>query len=176
MRPVHKVVPRRLMVYWLICSCFVLLAPVADYLKLAVNVARNNAMMRNAYPISMARVYTQQKIQQFLDVQAPRPLSMGFIRQVWRYLSQRDMLATVIVDVVTILLWPWFTLGALMIFQASMRKAKVQKSHVLRCVIYSADASVWYLLFTVLAMLALVMNSAQTAAGLQDGPRMNGPR
>jgi hypothetical protein len=39
--------------------------------------------------------------------------------------------------------WPWVTLAALMVFQASMRRAKVCWTHVLRCVLYSADLFVW---------------------------------
>ncbi|HEX2972058.1 MAG TPA: hypothetical protein VHP11_06980 [Tepidisphaeraceae bacterium] len=41
------------------------------------------------------------------------------------------------------LLWPPTTLALLMIFQASMHKARIKSSHVLRCVIYSADATFW---------------------------------
>jgi hypothetical protein len=37
---------------------------------------------------------------------------------------------------------PWLTLATLMIFRASMRRAKVKASHVLRCSIYSCDAGV----------------------------------
>jgi hypothetical protein len=43
-------------------------------------------------------------------------------------------------------IWPWLTFLALMVFQQSMRRAKVRPAHVLRCSIYCADASVWYLL------------------------------
>jgi hypothetical protein len=41
------------------------------------------------------------------------------------------------------LLWPPLTLALLMIFQASMHKARIKSSHVLRCVVYSADAVFW---------------------------------
>ena len=39
------------------------------------------------------------------------------------------------------LLWPWMTFASLMVFRASMRRARVRTVHVLRCVIYSADAA-----------------------------------
>ena len=39
--------------------------------------------------------------------------------------------------------WPWITLAALLIFQTSMRRARVREQHLLRCVVYSGDALVW---------------------------------
>jgi hypothetical protein len=40
------------------------------------------------------------------------------------------------------LLWPWTTFASLLVFRASMRRARVRPVHVLRCVIYTADAAV----------------------------------
>jgi hypothetical protein len=40
-------------------------------------------------------------------------------------------------------MWPWLTLATLMIFRASMRRARVRTVHVLRCALYSCDAAVW---------------------------------
>jgi hypothetical protein len=40
------------------------------------------------------------------------------------------------------LLWPWMTFVSLLVFRASMRRARVRPAHVLRCVIYAADAAV----------------------------------
>jgi hypothetical protein len=39
--------------------------------------------------------------------------------------------------------WPWVTLAALMSFQVSLRRARLKPSHVLRCVVYSGDLSLW---------------------------------
>jgi hypothetical protein len=39
--------------------------------------------------------------------------------------------------------WPWVTLAALMVFQVSMRRARVRTAHVVRCVVYSGDVLVW---------------------------------
>ena len=40
-------------------------------------------------------------------------------------------------------LWPWLTFSALGVFQISMRRAKVNGAHVLRCVLYSFDVLLW---------------------------------
>ena len=42
-----------------------------------------------------------------------------------------------------IALWPWLTFLSLMIYQISMRKAKVKFIHVARCVTYSSDFVIW---------------------------------
>jgi len=49
-----------------------------------------------------------------------------------------------------ILGWPVATLMTLMIFRASMRRAKARTIHVARCVVYSADAILWLGLITAL--------------------------
>jgi hypothetical protein len=48
---------------------------------------------------------------------------------------------TLILSTALVLLWPLATFATLMIYRASMRRAKVQPVHVMRCVIYSADAA-----------------------------------
>jgi hypothetical protein len=40
-------------------------------------------------------------------------------------------------------LWPWLTLAGLMIFRWSMKRANVKRVHVFRCVVYSADLSLF---------------------------------
>jgi hypothetical protein len=53
------------------------------------------------------------------------------------------------------LAWPWFTLAALLVFQASMRRARVRSTHVLRCVLYSADTLLWLAVPVGLVMLLI---------------------
>jgi hypothetical protein len=43
---------------------------------------------------------------------------------------------------VACLVWPWLTGAALMLFQWSMRRARVKPVHVWRCVVYCADVLV----------------------------------
>jgi hypothetical protein len=59
-----------------------------------------------------------------------------------------------------ILLWPWGTILALMIFRISMRQAKVRPVHVLRCALYSADVVIWAGLSCALIMVAYGSMSA----------------
>ena len=48
--------------------------------------------------------------------------------------------------------WPWLTLGALMVFQVSMRRVRLRPIHVLRCVVYASDVAVWVAVATLLAI------------------------
>ena len=41
------------------------------------------------------------------------------------------------------LAWPWLTFLALLVFQVSLRRARLRTTHVLRCVLYSGDACLW---------------------------------
>lgn len=157
LRPAHKVIPRRLMIYWALCSCFVVLLLAAELLRIGAIVASNNASLRVVLPARMPGRFTPAQLQKFLDTQFPLPPSSAYFRQVLNSAAADYTFSDASLNISTILLWPWLTLGALMVFQASMRRAKVQPSHVLRCVIYSADASVWYLVSVILAMVVLII-------------------
>jgi hypothetical protein len=41
------------------------------------------------------------------------------------------------------LAWPWLTLISLLVFQVSLRRARLRWTHVLRCVLYAGDVCVW---------------------------------
>ena len=41
------------------------------------------------------------------------------------------------------LLWPWLTLIALLVFQGSMRRARIRSAHVIRVVVYCGDIFLW---------------------------------
>jgi hypothetical protein len=56
-----------------------------------------------------------------------------------------------------LLVWPGLTFAALMIFQISMRRARVRPIHVLRCVIYSFSTIVWMALIAGLLTAAIVI-------------------
>ncbi|MDB5291493.1 MAG: hypothetical protein JWL69_2734, partial [Phycisphaerales bacterium] len=58
-----------------------------------------------------------------------------------------------IVEAIIMLAWPWLTFLSLMIFQVSMRRAKVKPNHVLRCILYSSDVILWC------GILLLLMNA-----------------
>ena len=64
---------------------------------------------------------------------------------------------------ILVTVWPWLCYATLMLFQASMRRAKVDASHVWRCIVYSTDTALW-------AGLGLLLWSA-LAVALQLPPK-----
>ena len=62
------------------------------------------------------------------------------------------------------LAWPWLTLAALLVFRQSMRQAKINRVHVLRCVAYSADVVFWI----GWASTAMLLNRLRDATGFSN--------
>jgi hypothetical protein len=87
---------------------------------------------------------------------ATRPTELGnFDRHGWDQ-AWEDFAGRYAMGWATACAWPWATLLTLMIFRASMRRAKVLPGHVRRCVLYSFDAVLWGGL-AVAAMQAVAM-------------------
>ncbi len=106
--------------------------------------------------------------QQYLDAEFPLPPSRPFFKE-YAFVLSEQLVAQASVELATIAAWPWLTFAALMVFQASMRKAKVQRGHVLRCVLYSADASVAYTVLTMLGVAIVILSALmQHQANVRD--------
>ena len=155
LRPTHTLAPRRLVTYWLLCSSFLLLIPLAEWLRMGLPFASYNASTRTKMGINAN--YGPGGRQRWLDTYLPLPPHPQFFRQLYVRTRPEEFWWSVGQQLATILAWPWLTFAALMIFRASMRKAMVQRSHVLRCVIYSADVSVWYVLLIFLAVITCMI-------------------
>ena len=71
--------------------------------------------------------------------------------------ASRDTLLASLLLLGLLLVWPWISAGTMLLFRASMRRAKVRTIHLARVTIYSADVLVWLglLLFLALAMQML---------------------
>jgi hypothetical protein len=167
LNPAQSLSVKRLVIYWLLCSSFLLLAPVVEVMKIAVHAARVNANSRS-YPVVIISGYPPQQFGSSVATAAPMPPSQAFFRQVWQQLPYYPVVYSSCLTVMTILLWPLLTFAALMIFQASMRKAKIRSAHVLRCVVYSADASIWYVLLVFTALVALFVLAALQSHVLEN--------
>ena len=158
LRPTQPMRPGRLLAYWLLANLLLPLGLVVLFLSTALaNVPdqnrrreqlraefrfliSQNGQRQNSYGARLlARGVTAD---QYADREAPRPLSFDYLRQVYQ-----DRFARMVGDGAAAgaayLLWPWLTFATLMIFQASMRRARVNAAHVLRCVLYCCDAGLW---------------------------------
>ena len=139
--------PRRLILYWCLALSVHLLACCVDYLgegyRLhAVYATARSQLLQEYQRAFFARFITQTwgSIEACIDARFPRPTSLNFWRNVARNSRELGELA---LSLGAVAIWPWMTVAALMVFRWSMRRVRVRSAHVLRCVLYSADASLW---------------------------------
>lgn len=70
-----------------------------------------------------------------------QPQPFFLIREAWRTTAEAGEFQSYLL--VACLGWPWVTIGTLLIFQTSMRRAHIRSAHVLRCVVYSYGPFIW---------------------------------
>jgi hypothetical protein len=85
------------------------------------------------------------------------PLNPGFYTSSLRFAEPDSIEADFLL---TCFAWPWLTLAALLVFQSSMRRARIGFGHVLRCVVYSFDAFLWMFVMGLLAGLVVAFGPA----------------
>jgi hypothetical protein len=114
-QPLHRPDPRRLIMYWLaaVMLCM-LIAPLMLITPL---------LQDYFFRVSTTGPFTF--------------IAPGFgLRQV--HFWMHDIGGPIILMIIA---WPWLTFGALLLYRASLRQAKILPSHVLRCAVYTADAA-----------------------------------
>ena len=151
--------PRRLILYWII-------AAMTMFAPLALQYARQAARYQWSAHDSRARMakMTSQEItnsyapwlipkygsvQAYHDAEWPLWPSPRAAWETWRYMRYAWVPIWAAGVLVT---WPWLTFGALMVFQVSMRRVRLRPIHVLRCVVYASDVTVWVALATLLVI------------------------
>lgn len=146
----HQVYLGRLLAYWALTATIALASGFGiRYVVDGFELWRDNESGRRFVMASSARPvgarYVQQGIQTYgslaayLDVEFPLPPARRFFNEV----IARSGLAVPLKLTVLVVLWPVATFAALMIFVASMRRARVRRVHVLRCAVYSGDVAAW---------------------------------
>ena len=124
----HEIRPGRLLLFWMIVAAVVLLSGFGGtYVVNGIRLYRQNlarsAIFQGGWTVAMP----------------PEP---AFFRGVWSMTVEDDGIELYLLAAT--LAWPWATLAALMVFQASMRRARVRPGHVLRCAIYAGDVFLWW--------------------------------
>jgi len=157
--------PRRLIAYALVIalSAVIPLAAVTAFIaarewnEMALNRQRIAVTLAARGPRPMFGVAPGQPAapttQQLIDSIAPEPT----VARVLELLTDRRMLARAFYAHGVVLLWPVLTLAALMIFVASMRRARLRRVHFVRCVVYCGDAIFWGNLLLALAVAAYLV-------------------
>lgn len=142
---------RRLIAYWFVIACAVLLLTSGSAItSRALDIRRDSGVNRAFFRAMLRRPggarYVQQinrqygSVRAYLDGLYPDKLHVILLRLV----STPQVFLDFAGPVATLLAWPWLTFAALMVFQISMRRAKIKAIHVLRCTVYTSDILFWF--------------------------------
>ena len=142
LKPGQPLRPGRLVLYWLISASLLPLGYAAAFSRTAAAHAPEYRQKRAAAIRYATRMRPGQPLPEYVDEMFPAPLSLGYVRTIYRH-EYRYHFGRHLRVALLYVLWPWLTLAVLLIFVASMRRAKVRTIHVLRCVLYCCDTGLW---------------------------------
>jgi hypothetical protein len=158
LHPIQPSNRRRLVLYIAIQQVFYLLAVVGMFLLsiCLIEQAENAsiASLNRSLATNMnTRIpaFQQWAIKRYGSMQAyltaTRTPSVTFAQVLKARIDHRDFYGEVAGLVAIPLAWPWLTYLTLRIFRVSMRRARLNTTHFLRCVVYSFDSALWAALF-----------------------------
>jgi len=157
LKPSQPSRPGRLIVYWLVSAALLPAMYAGQVGFTAVRFAKEHERNRSAQLTNIQLFYSRyaatapqentirdivarggpQAWVDYYDPPTSSPRYLPYVHQRFFGLTfEQDLEATEI-----LLVWPWATLAVLMVFRASMRRAKVNSVHVLRAALYSCDAT-----------------------------------
>ena len=169
LHPAQPSRPRRLALYCIVSMLLALVVPLAVAARTMYLAAGEHAtwrqrqiaaikaeLARPLYPDSwvaheMRRTGSAQAVLESFERHLPRTWSGTWIAD---WLRRYDVAAALAVPVLYAA-WLALTLATLLMFAASMRRAKVRPVHVARCAVYCCDAALWLTPLVTLAAFAL---------------------
>jgi len=149
LHPVQRSRPRRVLLYWLAgmsafaVAAVVLLTSVGvmEIVRVHVSRARFRSMLEDPRESYMRQQYIQMygSITAMVNAYEPVPPTLPTLIEAFRGRGRSDVGPLVWSELVLAVVWPLATFAALMIFRWSMRRARINTMHVVRCVVYSYD-------------------------------------
>lgn len=142
-KPGHNLAPRRMMLYALIVSLLIVLAGVA-WLTPQMVTARQEVDRARASVLQVSgadRAYRRRIIQEFGSVE--NYLDQLYPRSIPRLTAIALRSESAHIMFALLLVWPWLSMGSLLVFRSTMRHSQVKVVHLLRCVVYSFDWLLW---------------------------------
>lgn len=146
--PANPVQVRRLVLYWLLvclplCAVALWTVPVQVVRQTQINSAERASYLPLVSTGNWVNFpgtgYHGPLTRAALDAEYPPPWSAAFALRAWNDLDLKSGLGPVAVAVAVPVAWPWATFAALLVFQTSMRRAKINPAHVLRVAVYGCD-------------------------------------
>ena len=165
--------PRRLLIYATVIAALTLL-PIALFAATQVGRSWSDlSRLRRQWAATLATPRGKMIVQrqfpgattaQVLDRLAPRPS----LRRILRNTRLGALFLAVVVLQAGPVVWVAFTLASLTILQVSLHRARMRQIHLVRCVVYCADAFAWaqLLLIAATSVLLILTVSFPSQAGL----------
>jgi hypothetical protein len=170
--PVQPSRPGRLVIYWFLCLLLCSVAFLCEFFvearQLYQFTVNQRALTQKQWPF-IAAAQRNEVVKQFgslqnmLDQSLPLPPSIRFVkatlgmRESGSIFGQYRPYTLIEIQIIacfwTWLIWPFATVLIMLIFRASMKRARVRSIHLLRVTIYSTDAIVWIGLFWLLLFI-----------------------
>jgi hypothetical protein len=182
LRPAQPSRGRRLVGYWVVTVAFVLLGIGGMFGLVLVDAAKQRASERawalayyspgSAGQPQIALLRSRfGSVQGYIDTVMPTPSHAAFYWQeaivFWRNTCVEAPFTPMVLG--AYVAWPWATIGGLMVFQVSMRRARIRPIHAVRCVLYSFDGGIWIGLGMVLVLSVIAWPGLQ---GVKPGLAM----
>lgn len=175
LRPEQPSNLRRLVLYWLVSAMCIPIVYAGLFAMYCAVIAPHHRAVRAAMTANLVTPAGQQAIrnfgsaQTFLDYYAPVPPSRAFFRRVWVDLTEGvdSPGRSALILMPLFFAWPWVTAMALMIFQSTMRRARVRTAHVLRCCLYSLDVGLWFALVAGICIVGTLVDAYFLASNLR---------
>jgi hypothetical protein len=168
LHPIQPSNRRRLILYLVVGQGLYLLAMAGITLSVAYSKARwNNAVAAQhaaQFPARIAAIPAEERQelirpygspQAWLAATTPPPQTTASHLQ--RQFSRRQFPLSFTCSVIAPLAWPWLTFLALSLFSTSIRRSRLNRTHVLRCVTYSFDAALWAALYGIALAAASIL-------------------
>jgi hypothetical protein len=87
---------------------------------------------------------------------------LTWLGSVWNIFVAYRQPRQLILVTLELLLWPWLTLGTLMMLQASLRRARIRWVHLVRCAVYTCDVTCFC---AVVILFGIALDAYQGGAG-----------
>ena len=157
LHPAQPSRPLRLLAYWFIGLVFIpiVLPALVLYPFRVETLYRSAVRSQSEARLQRSSEYREQIIARhgseraFLDWLFPRKTMLSLFREhvaSGTALRHREGQILAFYAPPLLLIWPWLTLASLLVFQISIRRARIRTIHLARCVLYCFDIPSWCLI------------------------------
>jgi hypothetical protein len=140
-------------VYWLVLAAVLVLEGIAPWgvqvIQIYRDVHEERIWAQRFYEDAVASGSTAPRLALLLKQYgspAGAAVAMNPYPRLWdvlEYAHRRDPRTLLCAQLtIALLVWPWLTALALLVFRQTMRKTRIHSAHVVRCAVYSSDSTV----------------------------------